>query len=69
MTGAEVRHLPTGVYRVFWKGGGTSVAAMGQLYDGRKWLVPANWTSESPAKIATTHHWRLIERLELIAKE
>lgn len=48
-----------GLYRVYWKSGGSSLAAVGQLPDGSRWLAPANWVrpTEDP-------RWQDIETIE-----
>ena len=61
MTRAEGNKLPLGLYRVFWKSGGSSLAAVGMDYVGNRWLAPTNWVTPSPAG-----HWRLVDRVERI---
>ena len=34
---------PPGLYRVFWKRGGSSLAAVGVTREGGRWLAPINW--------------------------
>lgn len=51
-----------GLYRVFWKSGGSSLAAIGVTDDGGRWLAPINWTKPS---VAFTE-WDHIERLERV---
>lgn len=56
-----------GLYRVTWKesaGGGQSLASVGLLHDGTRWLAPTNWVSETPSGIATTN-WSEVESVEL----
>ncbi len=65
MNQKELRTKPLGVYRLYWKDGGMSVASVGALYDGRRWFAPANWTSKWAEGIASTN-WRLVEKMELI---
>lgn len=60
MTNREASKLATGIYRLDWKGGGSSVAAVGVLYDGTRWFAPVNWTSEVADHIASTN-WRIVE--------
>lgn len=60
---------PHGLYRIFWESGGTSVAAVGGLYDGTRWLAPTNWTTGPECNNPTTtleEHIDLIVRMELI---
>lgn len=33
----------TGIYEIYWKEGGASIAAIGVGPDGRLWLAPTNW--------------------------
>lgn len=54
-----------GVYHLFWRSGGSSVAAVGQLDDGTLWYAPANWTSHNPHAIASTD-WSLVSHASLI---
>lgn len=44
MKNKKFNKLKLGLYRVYWKSGGTSVAAIGQTSDGTKWVAPTNWT-------------------------
>ena len=63
---SKVRELDIGIYRIFWKNdGGVSLAAVGQLHDGTKWLAPCNWTSEKKF-IASTDYWKQVKRVEFI---
>jgi len=39
------RQMPNGIYELHWIDGGTSVAAVGILYDGKRWYAPCNWTT------------------------
>jgi hypothetical protein len=36
-----------GLYRIWWKSGGYSLAAVGMGSDGRRWLAPTNWVGPS----------------------
>lgn len=69
MTADEVRNLPLGVYRLHWASGGSSVAAVGQLHDGSRWIAPANWTSREPHSMGAVDWWDHIDRVELITTE
>lgn len=68
MTQTEARKLPHGLYRIFWKEGGSSLAAMGSVYNGDRWIAPCNWTSDriGYAQVATTLSFKKVERMELI---
>ena len=60
MKKAEVQKLAHGVYRVFWKTGSSSVAAVGSTADGTRWLAPSNWLWPSEK------HWRYVDHVKLI---
>lgn len=66
MTIKQACELKPGIYKLNWKSGGYSLAAVGQLHDGRMWFAPVNWTGESACDIAEGS-WRSVrsaERLE-----
>lgn len=51
-----------GLYRVFWKSGGSSLASIGVTDDGGRWLAPTNWAKPT---IPFTQ-WDRIARLDRI---
>lgn len=59
----DVKKLPNGLYRVFWKSGGGSEAAVGMTSDGSRWLAPTNWT----APTLDQKYWQRVERVERIS--
>ncbi len=72
MTAEEVSRLPHGLYEIVWKnewGGGSSHAAVGSMYNGKRWMAPTNWTaaeasiglSRSPGT-CSQDHWDKVER-------
>lgn len=61
MTIEDVRKLPTGVYRIHWKSGGSSVGAVGIDSAGKHWMAPANWVNGP-----VLNYWRKVDRVELI---
>lgn len=65
MNGLQTRELEPGLYRLHWKEGGWSLAAVGILHDGRRWYAPVNWTSVSPVGIACAN-WRIVARAERV---
>lgn len=69
MTKEDFNDLPHGVYRIFWKTGGQSVASVGSLSDGRRWLAPANWTSDIDSGISTSEYWDEVRSVKLIATQ
>jgi hypothetical protein len=66
MTQEQAKKLPHGLYRIFWKEGGSSLAALGSTHSGRRWIAPCNWTSsdEGDPKVAKTNSFVKIERME-----
>jgi hypothetical protein len=67
MTDDQVQQLSLGVYRIHWKNGGTSVASVGQLHNGSRWIAPSNWTSRCAQNMGHTDYWPLIDYVELLA--
>lgn len=65
MTLIEANKLKHGLYEVFWIEGGSSLAALGSLHNGDRWLAPCNWTSPNEIKFNASY-WGQIERVELI---
>ena len=67
-----VQKLDHGLYRVHWKqkdGGGTSLASVGSLHSGERWIAPTNWTAkDGDNPIGFEKIWKSVERMELIAK-
>jgi hypothetical protein len=63
MTIEEAKKFGHGVFRIFWKSGGSSLAAVGSLHDGTPWFAPSNWTSEVAGGIASTD-WRKVEDIQ-----
>ena len=57
-----------GLYRIHWKSGGDSLAAIGVTRDGGRWLAPVNWVSP-----ATSDNWmddvKQLEKLTPFAEE
>lgn len=50
-TREEILGCPHGIYKVFWKSGGFSLAAVGSLHDGTRWFAPTNWTGKEKAEL------------------
>lgn len=68
MTEQETYSLVPGVYKVYWKlsaGGGKSLAAVGFLHGGRRWLAACHETGNKSIR-ATDEPWADVERVELI---
>jgi hypothetical protein len=43
MTPKNVLALKNGVYRIYWKSGGSSVASVGRTAIGSVWMAPSDW--------------------------
>ena len=57
----DALRLDTGLYRLHWKSGGFSLAAVGQLRDGARWFAPSDWQNG-----LTSTRWSLVERAEAV---
>lgn len=63
-----VRHLPApgyegcGLYRLHWQEGGSSLVAVGVLYDGQPWFAPINWTARTAEGVVSVD-WGRVERM------
>lgn len=66
MTRFDASELHNGIYRLHWKSGGFSLAAVGRLHDGTTWYAPTNWTAADQTGIACTD-WRKVDHVERIA--
>lgn len=55
-----VLKLPFGIYRLYWKDGGSSLAAVGQRASGMRWFAPVNWLS------VPSISWESVESIELL---
>ena len=58
MTLGEVRLLGHGIYRIYWKDGGSSLASVGSLSNGDRWFAPTNWIT------VPCVDWRSVKRAE-----
>lgn len=57
MTLEEANQLPHGLYRIQWKDGRQSLAAVGSKYDGTRWLCCTNWVSAHGRGTDSTDDW------------
>ncbi len=55
---------PPGLYRIYWKSGGDSLAAVGITASGGRWLAPTNWVSTTEA----LDIWSDVERVEKLER-
>jgi len=61
VTRAQVKDLELGFYRLYWKDGGDSLAAVGQDAHGQKWFAPTNWI------VVPSSDWASVERVSRLA--
>lgn len=45
-SGEEMLKCPFGLYEIFWESGGSSLASVGNMSNGDRWIAPTNWTGE-----------------------
>lgn len=57
----EVQQLNHGLYRIFWKSGGCSLAAVGNMPNGDKWMAPINWVSPGTS---ARRMWKEVKNIE-----
>lgn len=60
MTKKQAKSLTLGVFRLYWKSGGSSVAAVGMDRAGERWMAPSNWIS------VPSYSWHRVKSAELI---
>ena len=65
----DMTKIKYGVYRVYWKCGGSSVAAIGGMHNGDLWIAPSNWTNEKDITALLKDNIDDILKLELIATQ
>lgn len=51
-----------GIYRIYWKDGGESLAAVGVKKDGARWLAPTNWVEPSDDIM----NWMSVDRIDRV---
>jgi len=67
VTKSQSKELRLGVYRIYWKSGGSSLASVGIMYNGDRWFAPANWTSNKyPHPIVASTKWISVKKVKLI---
>lgn len=64
MNKEDRKQLKPGLYRVYWKDGGYSIAAIGVTRNGDLWLAPTNWVFPAQGRQA----WQAVDFVkEIIA--
>lgn len=70
MSKKEVQNLKHGLYEVYWKSGGSSLAAIGSLRCGKRWIAPINWVSDINSNNKLVGYkrrvWRDVKRVVVI---
>ncbi len=61
----EIQRLDHGLYIIEWKTGGESLAAVGSMADGTRWLAPCNWIKPT-TKRTVRKSWNDVESVILI---
>lgn len=63
MNKQEVKNLNAGLYRIWWKDGGNSLASIGICGNGDKWVAPINWILPC---VNFEKYWRQVRKITLI---
>ena len=63
MKKAEVQKLHHGLYRIHWKHGEESLAAVGSMSNGDRWMAPINWITPGTDAIK---YWHMVEKVEVL---
>ena len=64
--GSELLSCPHGIYKIYWKSGGSSLASIGSMHNGERWIAPINWTSENDPTGRMFEMMGSIKKAELI---
>lgn len=67
-SGDQLDDVPFGLYEIFWKSGGSSLASVGNLSDGVRWIAPVNWTGQRSITGKMSKHKKDIECMVLLQK-
>ena len=62
----KVDKLELGLYIIYWKSGGASLAAVGCLSDGTHWIAPSNWITVPMDKEVILSVWKKIRSVEIL---
>lgn len=62
----KAARLSPGLYRMFWKSGGTSDVAVGMTSNGDNWIAPTNWIAPAMIYDIEATSWADVERLERV---
>jgi len=53
-----------GVYKIYWRDGGSFVGVIGSLHNGDRWIACANWTAKDGNTPSGKFDWENISKLE-----
>jgi len=65
MTKRQAQKLRHGLYRIWWKSGGNSLASVGSMRNGDRWLAPTNWIDERKH----TDMWDKVQKITAIIEQ
>ncbi len=68
-SGSQLQTVPFGLYEIYWKSGGSSLASVGNMYDGVRWIAPINWTSEKDPTGRMDKHANSIDHMVLLYED
>ena len=63
MNREDVQILKSGLYKVHWKEGGLSLAAVGIMPNGVRWISPTNWVTPSHDEKT----WESVESVDVLS--
>lgn len=67
MRSSDVQQLKHGLYKVYWKDGGTSLASVGSMSDGSRWIAPCNWINTPPGNEWSGESvWKAVEKVKCL---
>lgn len=66
----DVKKLNSGLYKIYWKEGGSSLAAIGVTPKGNMWMAPTNWCEISTNQINGDgeYTWVDVEKVEQLTQ-
>ena len=64
----DILNCKHGLYKIYWKSGGSSLASIGSLSCGARWFAPTNWTNARHPTGVLENYVDDIIKLKLISK-
>jgi len=65
MKANQTAKIKPGLYRLYWREGGHSLASIGVDASGKLWVAPVNWLS--PIQNPDAKFWRSVDRVESVS--